>query len=47
MNKNSHLHPMAIRKAMKNEAWAETAARWPLDCPNKFPTRTAAAMLKA
>jgi len=36
-----------MKKAMKNEAWVEMAARLALDSPNKFPTRTAAAMLKA
>jgi len=31
---------------MKNEARVVTAARLPLDSPNKFPMRTAATVLK-
>ena len=36
-----------MKKAMKNEAYVAMAARLALDSPNKFPTRTAAAMLTA
>ena len=41
------LHPIAMKKAMRNEAWVEMAARLALDSPNKFPTRTEEAMHKA
>jgi len=45
--RNQHLHAIAIKRAMKNEAWVAMAARLGLELPNKFPTRTAEAMLKA
>lgn len=41
-----YLHPIEMKKAKKNEAWVATAARLALDSPNRFPTRTTAAMLK-
>ena len=43
----SYLHTIAMKKAMKKEACVQMAARFALLCPNKFPTRAVAAMLKA